>query len=392
MISSRTLLLFLIALNLLALAWWSGAMEPLIGSVREPGRLQSQIEPNSLELVLTPESEDSGRADVTSTRASGIIVQPQPVRVTDGPLAVASDSASRDTKSGSQSPAPEFEHWPAQDEVPGTPVSAGQTQQVTLSNPTAPLAPDSEMTDTDTQAEGTDNPPSVSNWDNLAAGPNVDSAAVTPDTVPSLEAYPLKTGNFGQDEVSLDDAQWQAKDGGETDGLPLISAALSGSARPYEAASDAGDAVIATACRQFLGLSYIASREVEADLASFGVRARLNRLDKGSFLVYIEPMPSLELARRKHNQLRRLGVRDLHIYRTGYYRHGISLGKLPNFERANRHKDSMSTLGVKTMRIGPVDVSSARYSLTVKAEPAIMDSVVMRHEVLAETGSESCES
>ena len=87
----------------------------------------------------------------------------------------------------------------------------------------------------------------------------------------------------------------------------------------------------------------------------------------------------------KQSQLRRLGVQDLHIIRAGFYRHAISLGMLRNAELASHHKRSMSELGVGPMQIGPVNVLSARYDITVKADPATMDDRIMRHEVLAVT-------
>jgi hypothetical protein len=141
---------------------------------------------------------------------------------------------------------------------------------------------------------------------------------------PSSESAAIDKTEANRD---LPTASWQHKDAQAVDGLPLVSAALSGVAKPNEAGA-------ALSCAEFSSLSYIEAREVEDELTPYGVKTSLSRIDKGDFLVYIEPMSSVQLARRKYEQLKRLGVRDLHVIRAGYYRNGISLGMLRNHDLA----------------------------------------------------------
>ncbi|MGB7183685.1 MAG: hypothetical protein WA888_08550 [Burkholderiaceae bacterium] len=385
MISSRTLLLFLIALNLLALAWWSGAMQPLLGSVREPGRVESQIEPDSLVVVqvLASAKDQPGQGMVspaggqsrdTSQISGGFVPQPVP---SAEPLAKSDITIAERTLSTTNAAAT----------MPDT--------QSGLTDKTTPI---------DTAAAA---PPPITNprpdaadivGQSLAVSASAHDSEFTRNTQwfgnssanPALVTDKVLTPAATADDM-IENAQWQNKTPVGVEGLPLVAAALSGSGSVNEDRSTTIDEE-PLACQRFTGLSYKVALEVEEDLAPYGVLTELKRVDKGDFLVYIEPLPSFQLAKRKEEQLRGLGVQDVHVIRAGYYRNGISLGMLRNDELATQHKSQMASLGVTTMRIGPVNVLSARYDLTVKSNPVTMDSKVRGHNVLGAIQSSPCRS
>ncbi|MEZ5661514.1 MAG: hypothetical protein R3E83_24325 [Burkholderiaceae bacterium] len=75
MISSRALLLTLVALNLFALLWWTGQLVPLFGSPLEPQRLSRQIQPDMLRVV-TPGPHAGGPRMVAGVREIAVQAGP----------------------------------------------------------------------------------------------------------------------------------------------------------------------------------------------------------------------------------------------------------------------------------------------------------------------------
>ena len=367
-------------------------MEPLVGSAREPGRLESQIEPGSLR-VTSVVADNQEAKPVPARVASDQAVRPDPGATVNKGQALAGSQAEQAT---------------AQDTVlTGTSDFQGDSA-LTESNPemasSAHFPADNETTDyrpgrmNESAGLGSDAPLAPVQDQRIDVSGPLLSAATPVDPVdepgllpvvgeadpdgPGVSATAIDKTQTG-DRV-LPEPSWQQKSSSGVDGLPLVSAALSDVPTPTEPDS-------ALSCAEFSSLSYIEAREVEDQLAPYGVKTALSRIDKGDFLVYIEPMSSVQLARRKFDQLQRLGVRDLHVIRAGYYRNGISLGMLRNYDLANRHKEQMSGLGVTTMRIGPVNARGSRYMLTARALPATMDSIVGRHEVLTLLDMQPCE-
>lgn len=408
MISSRTLLLFLIALNLLALAWWTGAMEPLVGSAREPGRLDSQIEPDSLR-VTSILADNQEKKSVPARVASDGAVRPDPgATVATGQALAGSQAEQAAAQNTALAGTSDFQgdsaatgSNPALADAPGTSpgnestgYNPGQLSEMTTPGPYGPDAGPNTG-----PYKGPYKGPSapVQTERTVVGGPQLSAAMpAAPDDESGLLPVAAEADPAGQgvsdsaiDKTEaggrvLPEASWQQKSNPGVDGLPLVSAALSDV--PTPSAPDN-----ALSCAEFSSLSYIEAREVEDELAPYGVKTALSRIDKGDFLVYIEPMSSVQLARRKFDQLKRLGVRDLHVIRAGYYRNGISLGMLRNYDLANRHKEQMTGLGVTTMRIGPVNARGSRYKLTARALPATMDSIVSRHEVLTLLDMQPCQ-
>jgi|GEM_PF-6249278 len=321
MISSRTLLLSLIALNLLALAWWSGAMSPLSDSIKEPQRLEGQIEPQRLKLVGANQTiENPINATDTVNTSSGTF---------DGP------------STSNQSTRP-------------------QTEQESIGVLAVPFA--------DKEA-----PPS-----SIALYPvsSVDSAFKVPA---SLDEAPVAA----PDVTAVD--QWQIKPAlNPSTGLPMVAAAISGESKPTIGTN-------ANACLRYTGMSYIEAREVEDDLLPIGAAVELERADTGSYLVYIDPLPTEQLASRKRTQLRSIGVTDLQVIRSGYYRNGISLGLLRSLPLAKKHQTDLAALGVSSMRIGPVNVASARYDLVVNTQRPEVAQKVRNHEVLSAMTAGECD-
>lgn len=331
MISSRTLLLSLIALNLLALAWWSGAMSPFSDSVREPQRLEGQIDPDRLKLVgALPLNAPVGKLTPLAKNTATGTVESLPTKV---------------------------------------PV------------PPAPL-PDEQIYTTRTDPESV----------GVLALPFTDKESVEP---PPAIALPSSRGSPNADlklPTMLDLAQpegqqWVQKEPlNPSTGLPMVAAAISGSG-----SSTISPGSNTKTCRRFAGLSYIEAREVEDDLLARGATVELERADTGSYLVYIDPLPTEQLASRRRAQLQRLGVTDLQVIRSGYYRNGISLGLLRSFPLAKKHEANLAALGVSSMRIGPVNVASARYDIIVRSDSARLSQEIRSHEVLGIMAGADCD-
>jgi hypothetical protein len=330
MISSRTLLLSLIALNLLALAWWSGAMSPLSDSVKEPQRLEGQIEPQRLKLVSA---------------------EPPTNAISDASAGASTTSTTSTTNDELLDAAP--------------PVQTGQ--------PTAPSTPDQDLVGIFALPfADKDEPPALIALDPSAS----DSAAFKVPTSLSAEVIAAPDATAAQ--------QWQEKSQSNSSGLPMVAAAISGESKNVIGENS-------KACMRFNGMSYIEAREVEDDLLPLGATVELERADTGSFLVYIDPLPTEQLASRKQSQLRSIGVTDLQVIRSGYYRNGISLGLLRSLPLARKHQTELAALGVSSMRIGPVNVASARYDMVVFSQSPDMAKKIKNHEVLSAMTAADCD-
>jgi hypothetical protein len=343
MISSRTLLLSLIALNLLALAWWSGAMSPLSGSLKEPQRLEGQIEPQRLKLVGALPASTGATENGNRTAVSGAVVSAQPATPASAPA-------------------------PAQAET--TSAIAEPIEPMVM--PSADNAPVGVLAIPFADKEASLPPPSIA----LARDQSDASTFKVPaglDIVTSL----------APDSVASD--QWQTKSTvNASTGLPMVAAAISGIPNSTVGTSE-------NSCMRFGGMSYIEAREVEDDLLPVGALVELERADTGSYLVYIDPLPTQQLASRKRSQLRSIGVTDLQVIRSGYYRNGISLGLLRSLPLAKKQKTELAALGVSSMRIGPVNVASARYDMVVNAPTPEVAKKVKNHEVLSAMTAGDCD-
>ena len=82
----RKLILVLAALNLVALAWWQGWLDDLVGSAREPARLAMQIEPDRVRVVADP-SPVASRSPVDAVAPATVAGGPRPSRATGAPPA-----------------------------------------------------------------------------------------------------------------------------------------------------------------------------------------------------------------------------------------------------------------------------------------------------------------
>ncbi len=344
MISSRSLLLSLIALNLLALAWWSGAMSPLSDSVREPQRLEGQIDPDRLKLVgALPAKSVATTAGVSSkTTASGSVESsPAPT-----PAAPTASLPAQQTPLDSGNPG-----------VVGV-LALPFTDKAPIQPPTAIALPSPSPTPT----------PSGENPSILSASLHLDQpdAALQPEEQQWIQKEPVNPST----------------------GLPMVAAAISG---PGSDSSLTAQRNNIETCRRFSDMSYIEAREVEDDLLARGATVELERADTGSYLVYIDPLPTEQLASRRRAQLQRLGVTDLQVIRSGYYRNGISLGLLRSLSLAKKHESNLAALGVSSTRIGPVNVASARYDIVVWSHSPRLSQEIRNHEVLGVMAGTDCD-
>lgn len=370
MISGRTLLLALIALNLLALAWWSGAMDPLIDDGREPGRLGAQIQPERLELIGPVTAADRASAsDGDQSAATGLpglagaasqVSQAQQRAVLPASEALADAAQTARASLPAVQPA-------AADAAPVEVVAVPES----LLPPARPaVEPRVELSRDEAGGDPLTPGPAV-----VADVPDVQFPGAE-SSAESARARPPADSVSESETYSMPE---QAE-------LPLIAAAVPGAMSPSLSTVTSTQ----TACIRYSGLSYLAIRELEDEYLGRGASIDMRRLDRGNYLVYIEPLASLPLALRKQEQLKRLGVRDMHIIKLGPYRNAISLGLLRTYERAATHMARMRDIGVTTMRIGPVNASGSRYEFTIRGPVALIEGEVRQHPIVRKRFGREC--
>jgi hypothetical protein len=97
-------------------------------------------------------------------------------------------------------------------------------------------------------------------------------------------------------------------------------------------------------------------------------QSRSNVTEVASHMVYIPSMGSKEAADKKTAELRRLGVTDFFVMQEQTNFHwGISLGVFKTEEAAKAHLSNLNAKGVKSARIGPRALSTAKFSYKLRA-------------------------
>lgn len=96
----RRLILLLVALNLVALAWWQGWLDTLTGGAREPARMAMQIEPDRVRVaaardaLAAPPAREDVRLDSKPARQPGVAA-PARVAVGDSPATARTPERAR---------------------------------------------------------------------------------------------------------------------------------------------------------------------------------------------------------------------------------------------------------------------------------------------------------
>lgn len=103
------------------------------------------------------------------------------------------------------------------------------------------------------------------------------------------------------------------------------------------------------------------------DLALGERQSRSNITDVASHMVYIPSLGSKEGADKKATELRHLGLNDFFIVQDQTsLRWGISLGVFKTEEAAKAHLANLNNKGVKSARIGPRSVSTAKFAYQLR--------------------------
>ncbi len=297
MISSRTLLIGLIALNLVVFLWLMGLLPIGAGSERDPDRLINQIEPQKLELVRPGGGDLSGSA--------------QPSPQTGRTLATGPDNSLL------QEPPPQSFDAPGQvlglgreelsSGVPGLAAAAGQ----------------------------------------IARGAGASAGALTDPTSPVVKTM----------------------------------------ASP---ASATASATTDDSCILFPESDYLQARQQIEQFVPSLARARLRRLDAGSYLVFLDPLASSEAAKARRDDLVSAGVLNAQVITTGALRDGISLGLLRTVGEAERRLREVYALGVEQAAIGPLSVATSRYRVEMSADTVVIEQSVRPAALAAGIALEPC--
>ncbi|AZP12573.1 SPOR domain-containing protein [Undibacterium parvum] len=158
-----------------------------------------------------------------------------------------------------------------------------------------------------------------------------------------------------------------------TDKIQLLSASavLALTEAPSESAKAAQDkAKELIACLEvgnFLPAEAITFEEKLKTLALGERQARSNVSEVASHMVYIPPQGSKEGADKKTAELRRIGISDFFVMQEpANLRWAISLGVFKSEEAAKAHLANLNSKGVKSARIGPREVSTAKFSYQLR--------------------------
>lgn len=285
MISSRTLLLGLIGLNLLVLLWLLGLLPVGVDSQRDPDRLINQIEPDKLNMVRPGETgKPAPQARATPTEPA--------------PQAQASVPAGPD-------PMPE---------------GAGSGQAAGMPGLTAAA-------------------------DQIARGAGTSAGAMATPSVATV-GFPDRAG-----------------------------------AAPANQADN---------CVLFPETDFLQARQQIEQFVPSLARARLRRLDAGSYIVFLEPLESTEAAQDRRDGLVANGIANAQVITTGALRDGISLGLLRTVDEAERRLREVNALGVEQATIGPLSVATSRYRVEMNADAVVIEQSVRPAALAAGITLEPC--
>jgi hypothetical protein len=149
--------------------------------------------------------------------------------------------------------------------------------------------------------------------------------------------------------------------------LQMLSpaAALAASEAPVEKKQET------VACLEVGNFPQADAPHFEAKLKELGLgdrQSRNNIIDVASHMVFIPSLGSKDGADKKAAELRRLGLNDFFIVQDqSNLRWGISLGVFKTEEAAKAHLANLNNKGVKSARIGPRSVSTAKFSYQLRS-------------------------
>ena len=317
MISSRTLLLALVGLNLLVFLVLVGALPGTENDQRDPARLDRQIAPDKLERIRPASEPVSNLPDSPAFESASPTVAQREGRPIDlPPVDQASESFAT-----------------AQDEGPGVPGLGAAAGQLARSNtPVTDVGP--VTTNTAIRSDLADSP---------ASGPQIANAAGATEPAPSQV-------------MPADDS---------------LTARVN--------------------CVLFPETDYLSARRQIEQFAPSLARTGLKRLDGGSYLVFLDPMASKELAEQRRDELIASGLSTAQVITAGLLKNGVQLGLVRTAEAAESRRLALLEQGIDEARIGPLSVTTSRYQAQMWADTALIEQSIRPAARQANLTLEPCE-
>ncbi len=335
MISSRTLLLALVGLNLVVFLVLVGALPGTESDERDPARLERQIAPDKLERIRPssePRSQLPGNSEpdnvpLTSTRESAdsapqagneLAAQSPDVQTSLTPSEAASASLTT-----------------AQDEGAGVPgLSAAAGQLARGNTPVTGVASANSTTSTALRTDLADEPAS----DPFATDPSDAAGSLTSPSVPADDTLTARVN-----------------------------------------------------CVLFPETDYLSARRQIELFAPSLARTGLKRLDGGSYLVFLDPMATKEDAERRRDELVASGLSTAQVITSGLLKNGVQLGLVRTAQAAESRRLALLEQGIEEARIGPLSVTTSRYRAQMWADTALIEQSVRPAARQAGLTLEPCE-
>lgn len=358
MISSRTLLLTLVVLNLLAFAWWTGALGVFFDTQRQPQRLEKQIEPDRLRLLSPDETAsdtrrgapDLARAAIAGSNASGS----QTASVGSASTAATTTTTTTDPAPGAAEPASATAGSGPATNAAGTPVAA-------------------------TSTTGAETVPSAS----PAGLPGLEMAAQQiARTTPPVAALDAIGDAPARQQTALAPADGTASARNGTVGSPAVSATDLAARSPSLPSEQH--------CEALPEMDFVSARRWRERLDAGAIATRLRRLDEGAYQLFVQPLASREAADARGQTIRAFGVSEARVIEQGVFRNGVSLATVAGAEEAGRLREQFEALGIDSIVIGPDTVADGRYQLEIRAPAAVIADRVRPVVQRAQLGLQAC--
>lgn len=145
---------------------------------------------------------------------------------------------------------------------------------------------------------------------------------------------------------------------------------------PTDSLASIQSATLIGNCVLFPQSDYLEARKQIEQFVPSLARARLLRLDGGSYRVFIEPLANLQAAEKRRQELIVAGMTNARVIPSGAFRNGVSLGLLRTASMAARRLQDVRKLGVDLAMIGPQVVEVSRYRLEMQADAVLIEQSV----------------
>lgn len=341
----RIALLLLIAANLLAFAWGQGWLAPIVGDVRQPGRMDRQVDPDRLRIL-----DQSGLAARARTAAAN-----------------QSESSRRATPAGGS----------------GTGPSKPVTRPRNGAQTDAPKVAATASTRDEARKSGTDSP-DRGEMNGRTSERDNESGRTPTQSGRSHDVTPGETGRTGPEELLAAAGAIGSTGPGVEAATPAGSQGSAGvdAARGPEN-METGQWPVAAAprvCFDLRGLEQVRADAIQAELKS-ARRLDVEERDpdnRSGYIIYVPAAATFEQAQARVEALRAQGISDLYLIPTGSYRLAVSLGVFNQMEAVERRLAELRARGVEDAQYGFVAPSATRVTLRVSGPADAVDEARLR--------------